>query len=685
MKKIMRKTKNVICMLITLCIIVGTMGFYSMDSKAEESATLAAPTSAIYYDVTKTASWSVVDGVNGLDVQYIVTFYDAETNEKLATDLLYENYCKPVDYLNESGTYYYEVNAICGVGTDNEIEGEKKKSEPFSITINYYDVILYNTVTGAEITTDEGGTTTGAGSYKEGTTVTLTAEMKEGYCNLKWNVSEGDITLEGAADLFNPKTTITFTMPGNDVSITAEFGPHVYLFNDLGDGTHQEQCNWCKAVKGDPVAHFDGDDQDELCDLGCGYDHHVHTFDILNSDDAYHWYECGCGSVKEETYEEHTLPCSVCTVSTDVVEKIETGDVTSVIFVRNPVGGDGSILDSMQGASLTVNDTEFSPEKMPSILENAINNKLINSNKIMATDSVTIKSIIELGEDEEKNVSGKIIREGQILSIEGIRYLVYIITEDIVEVINLSDKQCYRLNPNDNTLKSTGNKRSCEYVGKEIKINGATYFTTYSITDAWNTTLYYIETLDGKTAGRYYVNKNGNYTALHVYPDGKPDNVKKDQIYVSDGVVGIDSSRYVVDTDTGAKIVEVVASSDIKLVDSNGQAIANVEGRLRIETEGRNCVNPIYVHETATDNYEFGTANANFGELKIKNFSPFYVLDVSDYQVDAIVLDNIKEVSNLDESPSTGDNSNTMFLLALMALSGCSLSKILREGNKRNY
>jgi len=58
----------------------------------------------------------------------------------------------------------------------------------------------------------EGGTVTGAGDYAEGDAVTLKAEPKEGYRFKAWKVTAGDVTIAEDG---------TFTMPANDVAVTA--------------------------------------------------------------------------------------------------------------------------------------------------------------------------------------------------------------------------------------------------------------------------------------------------------------------------------------------------------------------------------------------------------------------------------------------------------------------------------
>lgn len=63
-----------------------------------------------------------------------------------------------------------------------------------------------------------GGTVTGAGSYEPGETVTLTATANAGYRFKAWQVTSGGVTV-GADG--------TFTMPQNDVAVTAQWTPQL--------------------------------------------------------------------------------------------------------------------------------------------------------------------------------------------------------------------------------------------------------------------------------------------------------------------------------------------------------------------------------------------------------------------------------------------------------------------------
>ena len=59
---------------------------------------------------------------------------------------------------------------------------------------------------------------TGAGDYAEGTSVTIQAGSRKGYTFVRWTVTSGNVKLDD-----DSSTTTTFTMPGEDVTVTANW------------------------------------------------------------------------------------------------------------------------------------------------------------------------------------------------------------------------------------------------------------------------------------------------------------------------------------------------------------------------------------------------------------------------------------------------------------------------------
>ncbi len=151
-----------------------------------------------------------------------------------------------------------------------------------------------------------GGIPTGGGDYQEGDTVTLstTLETEAGFCSMTWNVNDFSFQLPGT--IFEPQLTVSFTMPARDVTITADYRSHTYVFENLGDGTHIQQCFMCDDPLTEAVPHVDADG-DEACE-DCGYDWHVHTLaESYEYDAEYHWRACTTCGTTNAIYEEHSF------------------------------------------------------------------------------------------------------------------------------------------------------------------------------------------------------------------------------------------------------------------------------------------------------------------------------------------------------------------------------------------
>ncbi len=198
-----------------------------------------------------------------------------------------------------------------------------------------YNVRIFTTINGYGTTTDIGGTVNGAGDYKAGDTVTLTASPNQGYCSAGWIENNGLIKFPATSSI-----QVTFTMPTGDVQITVTFKKPLYLYEDVGDGTHREKCFNCGDTK--PAEKHADTDGDELCDK-CNFDFHVHTlvddwnhdselhwrgcstcgheyaeygehdYKIIKCDTASHWYECVCGLAKDAEKENHKGGTATCT------------------------------------------------------------------------------------------------------------------------------------------------------------------------------------------------------------------------------------------------------------------------------------------------------------------------------------------------------------------------------------
>jgi hypothetical protein len=82
---------------------------------------------------------------------------------------------------------------------------------------------------------EDGGSVTGAGKYREGSTVTLVATPLTGHRFTSWEVVSGGVTLSTTTN-----ATTTFTMPANDVVVKANFERLTYTLtveNEDGEET----------------------------------------------------------------------------------------------------------------------------------------------------------------------------------------------------------------------------------------------------------------------------------------------------------------------------------------------------------------------------------------------------------------------------------------------------------------
>ena len=94
-------------------------------------------------------------------------------------------------------------------------------SESFTQGYNNFDIsYVYGTsITLFTVTVNDAyGTPTGAGSYSVGSTVTLNAGTRNGYNFNRWTVNSGGVTLSSTTS-----ATATFTMPTNNVAVTASW------------------------------------------------------------------------------------------------------------------------------------------------------------------------------------------------------------------------------------------------------------------------------------------------------------------------------------------------------------------------------------------------------------------------------------------------------------------------------
>jgi uncharacterized repeat protein (TIGR02543 family) len=128
-----------------------------------------------------------------------------------------------------SGVVFSDNRALAAYNRDSShdstysayIENNVVWTSPFTQGYNNFDISY---VYGTSITTftvtvqDSFAEASGAGGYSVGATVTLNAGTRAGYTFYRWTVNSGGVTLSSTTG-----TTVTFTMPTNNVFITASW------------------------------------------------------------------------------------------------------------------------------------------------------------------------------------------------------------------------------------------------------------------------------------------------------------------------------------------------------------------------------------------------------------------------------------------------------------------------------
>ncbi len=116
--------------------------------------------------------------------------------------------------LSSETTYFFRAYATNSKGTsyseEEEIEMVNWDEPHFEITIN--------------ISPENAGSVTGAGYYTEGSTVDLTATPNEGYQFVNWTTGD---------EILSTESTFSYTMPAEDVTITAHFEPVLSSSNNI--------------------------------------------------------------------------------------------------------------------------------------------------------------------------------------------------------------------------------------------------------------------------------------------------------------------------------------------------------------------------------------------------------------------------------------------------------------------
>ena len=126
----------------------------------------------------------------------------------------------------------WTIDGISGLDTTQTSLTFNMPANAVTATANYEDIEYTVTVNGG----------TGAGTYKEGASVTITATVPTGKRFVEWT-SESGIT-------FADKTsaTTTFTMPAGDVTVTASYEDIEYTINVNGGAADKTKAKYGESV-----------------------------------------------------------------------------------------------------------------------------------------------------------------------------------------------------------------------------------------------------------------------------------------------------------------------------------------------------------------------------------------------------------------------------------------------------
>ena len=100
----------------------------------------------------------------------------------------------------------------------------------------------------------------------------------------------------------------------NECGAVREVDPHDYSVFDYNENGHWKKCSKCGAIDEETrVGHNFSDDNDTICDGGCGYERSVcdHANTEFDHSETEHWKKCSaCGTIDESTRAEHAYTVS---------------------------------------------------------------------------------------------------------------------------------------------------------------------------------------------------------------------------------------------------------------------------------------------------------------------------------------------------------------------------------------
>ena len=345
-------------------------------------------------------------------------------------------------------------------------------------------------------------------------------------------------------------------------------------------------------------------------------------------DEEVHYHTCDCGERHDET--EHSFyigsrNCYKCGYIQGM--PIGSDDKTSVEFV--PVTG----TTLPEGSYLDVKAYEVVEKDVEAIFEAAV------ADEVSSITEITLTNINTKPDNGWKFSEQYTLRSGDKVTIGGITYIVLNYSGD--EAILVCNNETYILN-RDKGLCRRGELIASYSTDTEIvNINGVQYIITLRSTSGDQETVY-LATMDGKSAGVYYANTQDVY----FYPDCTPEALTP-KVSVG-GVVAVESGQFLVNTSEGVKVANTIWANDVSLHGADGLPISGIVGTFTVSGIQYTAVSAIAAHIGA-DSVDIGRFDDSVFNIRdVDDFSPFVLLDVTDFEAPAIELAGI---TVLDEAP----------------------------------
>ncbi len=402
----------------------------------------------------------------------------------------------------------------------------------------------------------------------------------------------------------------------------------------------------------------------------------VHNISADWSYDAeVHYHACERGERHDESEHKffiNKVGCSVCGYIRGM--SIGSGDKTSIEYV--PVAG----TTLPEGSYLNVRAYEVVEKDVDAIFD------ATTADGVSDVTEITPEHIGILEDDEWVFSEQYSLRMGDKVTIGGVTYIVKGVSGD--DALLYCDSVEYILDKEKGLYRSGKRAEAYSTDTELITIDGVQYVITARITIGGEEIVYFATT-DGKSAG--YYGEEGR--KAYFYPDCTPEALAP-KVSVG-GVVAIADGQFLVNTSEGVKVASTIWANDIGLHGADGLPVTGVSGTLSVSGIQWEA-DPIAAH--------IGATTINMGEfdddgffIPIDHFSPFILLDVTDFEVPAVALTGVTVLDNAPgedttpatepttEAPSDSSNSGLYLgiLLTLIALAGGAVYLFLFKKKKQ--